>query len=110
MKYRITPDGNIVFNTRTEAVKVSDDDGGVIWRYEFEDASGLDEILCIEEDAILVAGYTNSFGEGSTNIFVAKLDSDGNLEWQEAYGTEDMEFCLGLIETTHSDFYDLVKC
>ena len=104
MKCRITPDGNIVFNTRTEAVKVSDDDGGVIWRYEFEDASGLDEILCIEEDAILVAGYTNSFGEGSTNIFVAKLDSDGNLEWQEAYGTEDMEFCLGLIETTHSEF------
>ncbi len=35
----------------------------------------------------IVAGYTRSFGAGSWDIWVLKLDSDGNVQWQKTYGT-----------------------
>jgi hypothetical protein len=34
----------------------------------------------------IVAGFTMSFGAGSRDYFVVKLDSDGAVEWQRSYG------------------------
>jgi hypothetical protein len=34
----------------------------------------------------IVAGFTMSFGAGSRDYFVVKLDSDGGIEWQRSYG------------------------
>jgi len=35
----------------------------------------------------IVAGWTNSFGAGEDDIWVLKLSSDGNIEWQKNYGS-----------------------
>ncbi len=34
----------------------------------------------------VVAGFTMSFGAGSRDYFVVKLDSEGGIEWQTSYG------------------------
>lgn len=39
----------------------------------------------------IVTGYVESFGAGSTDTWVLKLDSDGNIEWEKTYGTDDYE-------------------
>ena len=34
----------------------------------------------------IVAGYTASFGAGSTDAWVLKLNAEGDIEWQKTYG------------------------
>ena len=51
--------------------------------------SGYDNISGIEVDSsnnIYVAGTTNSEGAGNTDMFVAKYDTGGILQWQRALG------------------------
>ena len=56
---------------------------------------GDDEASSIQQTAdggYIVAGYTTSFGAGKKDVWVLKLDKDGNVEWQNTYGgTEDDE-------------------
>ncbi|AEK73694.1 hypothetical protein GQS_09000 [Thermococcus sp. 4557] len=35
---------------------------------------------------IIVVGYTESFGAGSYDVWVLRLDSKGNVKWQKTYG------------------------
>ncbi|MEM2157376.1 MAG: hypothetical protein QXQ05_12515, partial [Candidatus Jordarchaeales archaeon] len=39
-----------------------------------------------EEGNIIVAGSTGSFGAGGLDFWVLKLDENGNIVWQKAYG------------------------
>ncbi len=47
----------------------------------------------------IVAGYTYSFGSGAWDIWVLKLDSGGNLEWQKTYGGSGYEFAESIQQT-----------
>jgi PKD repeat protein len=40
------------------------------------------------DNGYIVAGETFSFGQGYTDVWVLKLDSDGNVSWEKAYGTD----------------------
>ena len=35
---------------------------------------------------IIVAGVTNSFGAGNSDVWVLRLDANGNVKWQKTYG------------------------
>jgi len=39
----------------------------------------------------LVAGHTYSFGNGYYDVWVLKLDSNGNILWQKTYGSSTTE-------------------
>lgn len=41
---------------------------------------------------ILIGGYTNSFGNGGQDIFMAELDNNGNLQWFKTYGGTGDDF------------------
>ncbi|ASJ03528.1 hypothetical protein A3L09_09810 [Thermococcus profundus] len=41
--------------------------------------------LAPNED-IIVAGYTESFSAGYSDVWVLRLDEDGNIKWQKSYG------------------------
>ncbi len=47
----------------------------------------------------IAAGETDSFGAGSRDIWVLKLDAMGNILWQQTYGGNDYDW-LGSIQTT----------
>ena len=38
------------------------------------------------EGGYIVAGFTNSSGQGSYDALVIKTDSNGNLQWNKTYG------------------------
>ncbi len=49
----------------------------------------IDEVSAMQATAdggFILAGYTDSFGEGWENAWLVKTDSAGNLEWQRPYG------------------------
>ncbi len=42
----------------------------------------------------IVAGTTRSFGTGSGDAWLLKIDNTGNVEWQRAYGGTDNDLWL----------------
>ncbi|MCF7811923.1 T9SS type A sorting domain-containing protein [bacterium] len=91
MRCTITTDDEIIFNTKNVIVKVNDEDGSVIWRQEFDDATDISSILHAENGGYFITGWTNEFGAGSNDTYAAEIDADGELIWQEAYGFENSD-------------------
>ena len=51
-----------------------------------------------------VAGNTESFGAGSSDFWLIKTDSDGNMEWNKTYGGADFDVLFSLILTSDGGF------
>lgn len=49
----------------------------------------------IYNDGFILAGYTNSFGAGSFDFYLLKLDTIGNLEWSRTYGGTGIDYGYG---------------
>jgi len=47
----------------------------------------------------IVAGHTLSFGVGDRDFWVLKLDEEGNVEWQKAYGGSDYDWATSIQQT-----------
>lgn len=56
--------------------------GGTDWK----DSDGFKSIRQTADGGYVVAGETWSFGAGSSDAWVIKLDSSGNITWQKTYG------------------------
>jgi len=54
-------------------------------------------------DGYLITGYTTSFGAGSKDIYIIKLDNEGKIEWQKSYGGPGWE--VGCAATRTLDGY-----
>ena len=69
------------------AIKMNGD-GNVIWQEVLNGNNdvGLDAVLDSSEN-IYVAGYTNAGASGTNDAYVAKLNTDGNIQWQRTLGT-----------------------
>ncbi|GAJ09961.1 unnamed protein product, partial [marine sediment metagenome] len=51
-----------------------------------------------------VAGYTSSKGAGADDFWVIKLDHQGNMIWDRAYGGSDRDWAASLIQTTDGGY------
>ena len=62
--------------------------GDVEW-YKTYGGSGDDHAYSIQQTSdggYVLAGETDSFGAGNTDIWIIKIASDGTIEWQKTYG------------------------
>ncbi|MFC4721384.1 T9SS type A sorting domain-containing protein [Geojedonia litorea] len=63
-------------------------------------------IIQTSDNGYIVAGYANSFdGDitesfGGEDIWVVKLDSSGNLQWQKSYGNSNHQRAFSIIPTS----------
>jgi hypothetical protein len=65
-----------------------DSAGNILWQNLYG-GSGWDQAfaLCETRDGgYAVGGYTESYGRGSSEGWILKLDSTGNITWQKTYG------------------------
>jgi Leucine-rich repeat (LRR) protein len=78
-----------------------DENGNKVWEKTFG-GSGCDTASCIKQisdGGYIVAGETNSFGEGNWEIYIIKLDENGNKLWQETFGGADNYHAVSIQQT-----------
>ena len=51
-----------------------------------------------------IAGDTKSFGAGGLDVYVVKLDANGNLQWTKTIGGPDDESGKSLIQTSDGGY------
>ena len=67
--------------------------GQITWQRTYG-GFGIDNGRCVKqvnEGGYLVLGSTGSFGMGSSDFYLVKLDLNGDLEWSSTYGTSGVE-------------------
>jgi uncharacterized delta-60 repeat protein len=56
------------------------------------------------DGGVAVAGYTMSFGAGSEDFLVLKLNSSGNLSWARTFGGTSGDYVMSITRTTDGGF------
>jgi len=67
----------------------------------FEDGHSL---IQTSDSGYAIAGYTSSFGAGSVDVYVVKLDANGNLQWTKTIGQEGWDRGFSLIQTSDGGY------
>jgi hypothetical protein len=62
--------------------------GDMIWNKTYGDLGDNtgNSLIQTTDGGYLVAGSTNSSGEGNSDFWAAKLDANGNMQWNKTYG------------------------
>ncbi|MDT8420841.1 MAG: hypothetical protein RQ754_10460 [Desulfuromonadales bacterium] len=83
-----------------------DANGNVVWQKTyggtFKDTPA--ELLATSDGGYLLVGATSSYGAGGEAIWVLKLDAEGTISWQNAYGTDHTDRGSSATETADGGF------
>lgn len=84
----------------------TDADGGTIWTkyYGGPEDDGAYAIQEHWDGDYLVAGYTNSFGAGGSDVWILKIDAAGDTFWTETYGDSGNEIAYDIAPTSDSGY------
>jgi len=61
-------------------------------------------IIQTSDGGYAIAGFTRSFGAGSGDVYVVKLDANGNLQWTKTIGGKNWEEGNSLIQTSDGGY------
>lgn len=78
-----------------------DADGDTLWTRTYG-GPGLDEArsICFTSDGYLVvAGQSESFGAGLADVYILKVNADGDTLWTRTYGGAGSDWAAGVCET-----------
>ncbi len=81
-------------------------DGTIVWKKNYG-GGDIDEACFIQETSaggFIVAGETQSFSTGKVDYWIMKLNSDGTIVWQKAYGGSDYDLPNCIQETSDGGF------
>jgi uncharacterized delta-60 repeat protein len=81
-------------------------DGTVVWQETYGGAMA-DEANSIQQTSdggYIVAGQTYSVGAGSADVWVLKLNPDGSVAWQKAYGGAGWEMASSIQQTSDGGY------
>ena len=110
-----TNDGGYIVVGYTDSFGAGSDDiwvlkldslGNVTWQKTYGGAYN-DYAYSIQQTSdggYIVAGYTSSFGAGSDDIWVLKLDSAGNVTWQKTYGGSSHDYANSIQQTNDGGY------
>ncbi|TAL60862.1 MAG: T9SS type A sorting domain-containing protein [Bacteroidetes bacterium] len=61
-------------------------------------------VIQTPDSGFAITGYSNSEGTGGYDVYLAKTDKNGILEWSNSYGGIDWDFGNSIIQTSAGDF------
>jgi hypothetical protein len=77
-----------------------DVNGGVVWNKTF--GGSMDDagraVTLMEDENYVVAGYTNSMGNGDYDFLLLKIDASGNLLWSKTFGGTQSDKAYAIAE------------
>jgi len=78
-----------------------DSNGATVWQrtYGGSDGDVARSIQQTGDGGYIVAGNTESFSAGLSDIWILKLNSDGAIEWQQTYGGSDDDAAYSVSQT-----------
>jgi hypothetical protein len=99
---RQTSDGGYIVAASTDSFGAGNTDawvlklsstGGITWQFAFGGAAYdcANDARQTSDGGYIVCGATESFGAGSRDAWVLKLDTNGTILWQKTYGTAAFE-------------------
>jgi hypothetical protein len=65
---------------------------------------GASSIQQTKDGGYIVAGYTKSFGAGGSDVYIIKLDENGNIVWEETYGGRNDDGASSIQQTTDGGY------
>jgi len=84
-----------------------DGNGNVLWQKTYGGGEGSDGASSIQQTfdgGYIVAGTTDSFGAGTSDICLLRLDSDGNVQWQKTYGGAERDYANSIQQTSDDGY------
>ncbi len=102
----VSDDGNLVVTSYGVAAKLDSDNGDVIWRhgYAFQNSGEVRQVANTQDGGYLLTGKISSIGAGGNDMYAVKIDSDGEVEWRNAYGTELGESTFDAVQTADGGY------
>lgn len=92
--------GNDIYVLKT------DNDGILLWEKTY--GGVLDDrctsMIMTSDGGYLISGYTHSFGAGGSDVWLLRLDSNGELLWERTYGGIDDDWGNSVQEIQQSGF------
>ena len=83
-----------------------DNNGDAAWQKTYGD-SGNDYPVCIQqttEGGYIVAATTYSYGAGESDIWVLKLDSEGDILWEKTFGASGNDYAAFIQQTSEGGY------
>lgn len=84
----------------------TDADGVHLWNQTY-DGDGYEECYDLVEcvgGGFALAGYTDSFGAGGSDMWLVRTDATGNHLWNQTFGTTNRDKANGLVECSDGGF------
>ncbi len=111
----ITNDGGFLLSGSSGSLEDGNVDGYVIkadstGEMEWDELYGGDSydaffsIIYHANDEYLLAGETASEGNGGIDIWLLKINDEGDIEWSETYGGDNNEVCFDIMQTSNGDY------
>ena len=69
-----------------------------------ENDDGGYSLIQTSDGGYAITGYTKSFGAGEGDVYVVKLDANGNLQWTTTIGGPEIEEGVSLIQTSDGGY------
>ncbi len=86
------------------AIKI-DRNGNLIWEKTFggENWDIFNSVCQDNNDNLYICGYTESLGSGEDDIYLVKINTDGNIIWEKTFGTTNSEMGFKIIHTSDNN-------
>ena len=96
----------IVSNTHDMWVLKLSSSGNIEWQKTYG-GNKVDSAISIRQTndgGYIVAGFTESFGAGGKDIWILKLNPDGEIEWQKTYGSYYNDVATSIQQTNDGGY------
>ena len=84
----------------------TDERGNILWSKTYGGGSsdyGY-SVTQTTDGGYIVAGYTNSFGAGLSDVLLVKTDANGDISWAKTYGGSSSDYGYSVIQTSDGGY------
>ena len=96
----LIPDEGDVYLIKTDA------NGNLIWQKNYggpEEDAGY-SVLETNDGGYIIAGKTESYGAGGSDVYLIKTDTNGNMLWQKSYGGSRIDEGRSVAQTSDGGY------